>query len=971
MVIMFLTTSYRYSFFTCALLALFLLLPQTSSQAQSGEFYSIDGSDNNSANPEYGQTLVQLTRMHTAAYADGISEPRGGGINEATTLPNPRDISNALNDQPALNPNSDEISDMFWQWGQFLDHDITLVHEADPEEEFIIPVAFGDPHYTLGLDMTLKRSEYDPATGITDPRQQLNSITAWMDGSHIYGSDAVTAAELRTGDGKMAMTAEGFLINDPDNENGEDQFLSGDVRVNEQPGLTAMHTLFSREHNRLADELKAEFPTLTDEEIYQRARMLVIAEMQQITFNEFLPILLGDGAPGPYAGYDDTVSPDIAQEFATGCYRFGHSMVSGTINFADLNGDISNTFDLRDVYFNPDVIRDNGIEGFLYGLTLKEAQTLDLEVVDDMRNLLFVGVGTFGIGLDLAALNIQRGRDHGLPSYNDFREAMGMTAATDFTDIDTDTATAQAIGEVYDSVDDIDLWIGGLSENPVNGGLIGETCAHVIADQFERIRDGDRFWNEGYDWTSIGFEDNDPVLFDGTTVSSVTLKDVINWNSDLNIVTDRSVMYVVDPTVEPTPTPTIEPTATPTEEPTATPTVEPTPTNTATPTPEPTFSATVGIEAPVDTVEIGDEFDVVVSLDVAAPCEYPVFDITLLVDDAGAQLEFVDPDSAKFGPPVTMPFTYTVRATEAGDIGLTARLYGERFCGGAYVFTYLNSEEVTVAVAEPPTPTATATDVPTETPTFTPTATEEPTATPTDEPTATPTDEPTATPTDEPTAEPTATEEPTAAPTDEPTPTVEPTATPTEEPTPTPTATPAVQGATLDPPTISKLVETETGDKTVTVATRGELVTYLLEVTNPNDKAITNVIVTDVIDTLTVYQDTRAAGADIGFAEASNTLSVAWDTIPANSSRTIEIDVKVLATAEIGDAIKNVASVTSSAGANDSDETMITVIPGEIPNTGNSLLGLADTKVELLLILLIVAIGIAVPTGLRRKARMS
>ncbi len=964
MVIMLLNTSYRYSFVISALLALFLLLPQSSSSAQSGDFYSIDGSGNNTANPSYGQTDIQLTRMHTAAYADGISEPRGGGIDEAVTLPNPRDISNALNAQPALNPNTNEISDMFWQWGQFLDHDITLVHEADPEEEFVIPVAFGDPHFTLGLDMTLKRSEYDPATGTTTPREQLNSITAWMDASQVYGSDAATAAELRAfTDGKMAMTTDGLLINDPDNDNGPTQFLAGDERVNEQPGLTAMHTLFSREHNRLAAQLKIDFPTLTDEEIYQRARMLVIAETQQITFNEFLPILLGTDAPGAYAGYDETVNPAIAQEFAAGCYRFGHSMVSGTINFADLDGTISNNFDLRDVYFEPDVIRDNGIEGFLYGLALKEAQTLDLEVVDDMRNLLFVGVGTFGIGLDLAALNIQRGRDHGLPSYNDFRTAMGMDAVAAFSDIDTSAESATAISEVYDSVDDIDLWIGGLAENPINGGLIGETCAHVIADQFERIRDGDRFWNEGYDWTSIGFADNDPALFGDTNVSEVTLKDIINWNSELDIVTERSVMYVVDPTIEPTPTPTFTPTAAPTSTPTFTPT----------PTEEPVFNATVSIDIPVMPSEVGDVFDIVVTLDVDEPCEYPVFDITMLVDDAGAQIEFIDPDSAKFGPPVTLPFTYQVRATEAGDIGLTARLYGESFCGGAYVFTYLNSEETTVTIAEAPTATPTATDVPTETPTVAPTATatDEPTPTATTEPTATATDAPTATATTEPTA--TATDAPTSTATPEPTATAttEPTATATPTDEPTPTATPAVQGATIDPPIVTKLVKTDSGDKAVTVATRGEEVTYVLEVENPNDEAITDVVVRDVIDTLTVYQDATAAGADISFAEASNTLTVEWDTIPANTTREIEIRVKVLATAEIGDRVLNVASVTSSAGADDSAATYITVIPGEIPNTGNSLLGLADAKVELMLIILLVILAIAVPTGLRRKTRMS
>ena len=109
-------------------------------------------------------------------------------------------------------------------------------------------------------------------------------------------------------------------------------FVAGDVRSNENVGLTSMHTLWLREHNRLADELaETEFAGQNlsdadvDEEIYQRARQMVIGLIQHITYNEFLPSTLGFNALGPYKGYDASVNPQISNEFATAVYRIGHT----------------------------------------------------------------------------------------------------------------------------------------------------------------------------------------------------------------------------------------------------------------------------------------------------------------------------------------------------------------------------------------------------------------------------------------------------------------------------------------------------------------------------------------------------------------------------------------------------------------------------------------------------------------------
>ena len=209
---------------------------------------------------------------------------------------NPRSISNALAAQSGSIPAKRNLSDFVWQWGQFLDHDIDLTHAGSEFGTAPIKVLNeNDPLYPL---IPLTRSEFDQNSS-SPARQQINAITAWIDASNVYGSDQETADSLRTFEGgKLQTSANGLLLHT--NENGS--FLAGDVRVNEQVGLIAMHTLFVREHNRLADLIARQDRRLNDEQIYQLARKIVGAEMQIITYKEFLPALLGWYAPSPYGG---------------------------------------------------------------------------------------------------------------------------------------------------------------------------------------------------------------------------------------------------------------------------------------------------------------------------------------------------------------------------------------------------------------------------------------------------------------------------------------------------------------------------------------------------------------------------------------------------------------------------------------------------------------------------------------------
>ena len=465
---------------------------------------SIDGSGNNVRDRAMGAADTPLLRLMPPDYADQVAAMAG------VERPGPREISVAVSAQPKLIENPQGLSDFFWQWGQFLDHDLDLTDGVAPPEPAPIEVPEGDPFFdpdvTGTAEIAFNRSHYDKSTGRNRnrPRAQMNEVTAWIDASNVYGTDRARALALRTPDGTGRLrTSAGDLL--PfntaglPNAGGADPslFLAGDVRANEQVGLAAMHTLFVREHNRLADLIAAAEPGASGEEIYQRARRIVGAQMQAITYNEFLPALLGPGGLAPYQGYDPEVDARIANVFATAAYRFGHSALSPVLLRLDAHGEEIDAghLALRDAFFAPwRIIREGGIEPLLRGLAAQVCQRVDAYVVDDVRNFLFGAPGAGGF--DLVALNLQRGRDHGLPSYNDTRETLGLPRAASFAEVSSDPQIQARLAAIYHNPDAVDLWIGGLAEEPRPGAQVGEVFFTVIKAQFEALRDGDRFWYE-------------------------------------------------------------------------------------------------------------------------------------------------------------------------------------------------------------------------------------------------------------------------------------------------------------------------------------------------------------------------------------------------------------------------------------------------------------------------------------------
>ena len=500
---------------------------------------SFDGRGNNLQHPQWGAVGRNQLHVLPNGFADGVSEPGG------TDRPGPREISNKVFNQENLLPDPLKLSDYAWVWAQFIDHDITLVGD-NPNEHLDIAIPMGDPWFdpastgTATIEMSRSASDPNSGTDPSNPRAFPNLISSYIDASAIYGSSEERASWLRSFEGgKIRMSAGNLLPYntttgeynapiDPDapemamaNPYFTKWFVSGDIRANENPLLTSFHTIFTREHNRLCDKLAIEHPDWNDEQLYQHARKIVGGLMQAIVYEEWLPTL--NVHLGEYGGYDPLVEVGIMNIFSAAAYRYGHSVINSTIYRMDNNKNTIPEGDmlLRDAFFNPNVISDaNGIDPLLIGMAWQVEQDFDCKMVHDLRNFLFGAPGSGG--LDLAALNINRGRDRGLPDYNTVRAGFGLPRIESFSTMTNNPWLNQVLEDVYGDINNVDAWVGLLAEDHMSDALFGRTVMRIMEKQFSILRDGDRYYYE-----------IDPGLSDEekTEIKNTTLKEIIMRNS--------------------------------------------------------------------------------------------------------------------------------------------------------------------------------------------------------------------------------------------------------------------------------------------------------------------------------------------------------------------------------------------------------------------------------------------------------
>lgn len=592
---------------------------------------TLDGSCNNLAHPEWGKTNTEYLRVAPARYADGIGRPVGG--------PGARYVSNRLFNDTSQNLFSGRgVSQWGFVWGQFLDHTFGLRQETGGENA-PLPFDRNDPIEEFRNDLGsigFLRTPAAPGTGSTTVRQQLNTVDSYIDGSSVYGQDVPRLEWLREGsvDGNLANNGARLLLDKgllPRRDARGDAskapamatdgrlqatpgraMVAGDVRANENVALTATHALFALEHNRIVNSLPR---TLSAQAAFDIARRVVGAEQQWITYREFLPALGVQLAP--YRGYNPAVNAGLSNEFAVVGYR-AHSFIhgelepiapEGTYTEAQLeaferqgieveheDGEVVLVVPLNVAFFNPDLLAGIGLGPVLKGIGAEPQYRNDAQIDNQLRSVLFQIPVPGNPGCldgpqlpqcfrgvtDLGAIDVARGRDHGMPFYNDLRRAYGLAPRTSFTAItgeptsafpndplinprdpvnDPDildfvrlrdgagnvvpldveaaadamgvtgvrrTTDAARLSAVHGDVNRLDAFVGMSAEPHRAGHELGELQEAIWQKQFENLRDGDRF-----------FHLNDPVLQDIQNRYGIsyrhTLGEIIEMNTDAEV----------------------------------------------------------------------------------------------------------------------------------------------------------------------------------------------------------------------------------------------------------------------------------------------------------------------------------------------------------------------------------------------------------------------------------------------------
>ncbi|HHS96125.1 MAG TPA: hypothetical protein ENJ45_06000, partial [Phaeodactylibacter sp.] len=273
-------------------------------------------------------------------------------------------------------------------------------------------------------------------------------------------------------------------------------------------------------------QLKALHPSWDDNTLYEEARRRVGAHIQAIVYEEWLPAM-GISLPD-YAGYDAGINPTISNEFSAAAFRLGHTLLNSHLHTMDNQGNVLAEIPLRDAFFNPPVLADMGLDPFFIGMAEQIQQEMDAKMVDEVRNFLF---GTPGAGgLDLAAINIQRGRERGVPPFNILRADLGLSPYEDLEAFCDNPQIKQILLDYYGNINNIDAWVGLLLEEHMPGMLFGETIMHILMQQFGDLRDGDRY-----------FYENDPYFPNGeiATIKETTFRDIIMRNTGVEIMQEN------------------------------------------------------------------------------------------------------------------------------------------------------------------------------------------------------------------------------------------------------------------------------------------------------------------------------------------------------------------------------------------------------------------------------------------------
>ncbi|XP_022920959.2 dual oxidase [Onthophagus taurus] len=553
---------YRRFLFLAILCEFFLLSKVSSDPGYKAEKQRYDGWFNNVAHPNWGSTNSHLIRKASSAYSDGVYMM--AGQDRPSTRKLSRLFMRGADGLASLN-NKTALLAFF---GQLVTSEIVMASESGcPIEMHNIEVEKCDHMYDKQCDgnkhIPFHRAAYDRKTGQSpnSPREQLNQVTSWIDGSFIYSTSEPWVNTMRSfsngtfrpenaGNMPQRNSMRIPLFNNPVPEqmrmsNSETLFLLGDPRTNQNPALLTLGILFFQYHNFVANQIYKDHPKWMDEDVFQKARRIVIATLQNIIIYEYLPAFLGEDLP-PYQGYNPDLHPGVTHVFQSAAFRFGHSLIPPGIYRRDGNCNFKKTSSgdkairLCSTWWNSnEVLTHNTVEELLLGMVSQLAEREDALLCSDVRDKLF-GPMEF-TRRDLGALNIMRGRDNGLPDYNTVRASYNLPKITEWADINPELfqlhpEILENLKTQYkDDINNVDVYVGGMLESY---GRPGELFRTVIIDQFTRIRDSDRFWFENINNDLFTDEEIDQIrkttLYDvivkSTTINPEELqKDVFFW----------------------------------------------------------------------------------------------------------------------------------------------------------------------------------------------------------------------------------------------------------------------------------------------------------------------------------------------------------------------------------------------------------------------------------------------------------
>ncbi|BFZ08690.1 hypothetical protein BsWGS_11729 [Bradybaena similaris] len=503
------------------------------------QYRQIDGRCNHGSN--LGATGLPVKRYLKAHYQDrfGENQPRVYSVT-GDLLPSPRMVSWKLHpDQTG----HDDNTMLVMQMGQFIDHDITNAPTltgtnlsikccgVPPEERlpdcFPIHIPAGDPVFKDCMEFFRSTPAMDKDGDIIYPREQTNSLTSFIDGSSVYGSDPKTYRRIRSENG-TGVFLNTRLVNGRERlplhpdlgpascvaSNTSESYcqLAGDMRVNEQPGLGSIHLLFHLHHNRIVRLLVAGIlqrrgqpvsaagiakfiQELTDtmkEKIFQETRKILGGIIQKITYCDWLPMILGPELINKFklgctrrSRYNPELDPRVANSFLSAALRFGHTLIPNVYNFGVKKVHLKDTFNIPDasIRYYDNIIKCLIQEG--------SEEAYDRYISSAVSQHLFESTRGHKDALDLIAVNIQRGRDHGIPAYLYWREYYGLRR---IHSLDEFGEAGTAMKKVYRDIRDVDLFPGGLLEPSLPGGVVGETFGHILANQFADLKFADKYF---------------------------------------------------------------------------------------------------------------------------------------------------------------------------------------------------------------------------------------------------------------------------------------------------------------------------------------------------------------------------------------------------------------------------------------------------------------------------------------------